>query len=232
MGKKIEREVQAIPLVTVYDSSSVVSEQYRTLRSNIKFSVVNQPLDTLLVTSSAPAEGKSMVTANLAVVFADSGVRVLLVDADMRKPTVALTFKLPNRYGLSTLLRDRDHQASEFIKKSVVENLDILTSGPIPPKPADMLSSNRMNEVIEELRADYDLVIFDTPPLTRVADAQILSSRVDGTLMVVREGVTKKQTFLKSKQTLEMANADILGIVYNAASKDGKEGYYGYYQKD
>lgn len=228
---KQDKAPRPVSLITVYDSGSVVSEQYRTLRSNIKFSVIDGTLRTMLVTSSASGEGKSTTTDNLAVVFADSGMKTLLIDADMRKPTVALTFKLPNQYGLSNLLSDRKHKASEFVQYSGIPNLDVLTSGPVPPKPADMLASKRMDELLEELKQSYDLVIFDTPPLTRVTDAQILSSRVDGTVLVAREGETKKQTLMKSKELLELANANILGVVYNATNRHGDEGYYGYSYK-
>lgn len=219
---------QPVSLITIYDSSSVVSEQYRTLRSNIKFSIDNDRFKTMLVTSSTPGEGKSTTTANLAVVFADSGLKTLLIDADMRKPTVALTFKLPNDRGLSHLLSSRNNKAADFIQFSGVDRLDILTSGPLPRKPADMLGSRRMSRLLEDLKNTYDLIIFDTPPLTSVTDAQVLASQTDGVVLVAREDVTKKQALVKSKDLLQLANANILGVVYNATDQAGREGYYGY----
>lgn len=220
-----------VSLITLYDSASVVAEQYRTLRSNIKFSVDDGHFKTMLVTSSTSGEGKSTTTANLAVVFADSGMKTLLIDADMRKPTVALTFKLPNTHGLSHLLSNRENKVEDFIQSSGVENLDIMTSGPLPRKPADMLSLRRMTRYLDEMKKKYDLIIFDTPPLTSVTDAQVLSSLVDGVVLVAREEVTKKQALIKSKELLELANANVLGVVYNATHRIGRKGYYGYAYK-
>lgn len=225
--KKETNKNQPVPLITNFDKRSVISEQYRTIRSNIKFSSVDNELKTLLVTSAGPSEGKSTTAANLAVVFADTDMKVLLVDADLRKPTVAMSFHLPNVVGLSTFLGDRKAALTEVIHPTSTENLFIMTSGPKPPNPSEILSSKRMTETIEVLKNNFDLVIFDMPPVATVTDAQILAAKADGTLLVVREGQTKKQDLVKAKELLTLAHANIIGVVYNATTSDD-EGYYYY----
>lgn len=227
MAKK-KNTTAPVSLVTMADKNSTIAEQYRTIRSNIQFTSVDRELKTMVITSSGPGEGKSTTSANLAVVFANSGKRVLLVDADLRKPTVALTFKLQNVEGLSTLLGDRQADPRQYVQDSGVENLSILTSGPKPPNPSEMLNSARMAEVIDELKRTYDLIIFDMPPVATVTDAQILASKVDGTLLVVRERTTNKQSLIKAKELLQIAKANILGVVYNAAKKSDESSYYYY----
>lgn len=226
MAKK-NKSTSSVALITISEPTAVVSEQYRTIRSNIQFASVDKELKTLVITSSGPGEGKSTTSANLAVTFARSGKKVLLVDADLRKPTVALTFKLANTNGLSTLLGDRDADLSSYVQESGMDNLCVLTSGPKPPNPSEVLDSNRMLEVIEEFKKQYDLIIFDMPPVATVTDAQILASKTDGTLLVVRERTTSKQSLAKAKDLLRIANANILGVIYNAA-KNTEENYYYY----
>jgi capsular exopolysaccharide synthesis family protein len=184
-------------------------------------------LQTLVVTSSGPSEGKSTTSANLAVVFAKSGQKVLLVDADMRKPTVFKTFQLTNEIGLSTVL-STSKNIDEAAQKTSIENLSVLTSGPKPPNPSELLGSMRMDQVIKEARNLYDIVIFDMPPIVAVTDAQIMASKVDGTLLVVRENVTKKESVTKAKELLHLVNARVLGVVYNGAEQSKDQGYYYY----
>ncbi|MGX6971791.1 CpsD/CapB family tyrosine-protein kinase [Vagococcus lutrae] len=221
-------KTHAVSLITLADQRSPISEQYRTIRTNIQFSMVDSQFKTLVVTSSGPGEGKSTTSANLAVVFANSGIRVLLVDADLRKPTVAKTFALSNHQGFSTLLTDREAHVTQLAQPSGVENLSILTSGPKPPNPSEMLGSIRMGQVMEQLRESYDLIIFDMPPVVAVTDAQIMSALVDGTMLVVREGVSDKRAIIKAQQLLDMVNANLLGVVYNGATKATDQGYYYY----
>lgn len=227
-SKKESSKPQAVSLITLSDKRSTIAEQYRTIRSNIKFSMIDKNLKSLVVSSSGPGEGKSTTSANLAVVFADTGQKVLMVDADLRKPTVALTFKLPNQEGLSSLLSNRVYQLSELVQPSGIPNLDILTSGPTPPNPSEMLSSQRMLEVMREMENQYDLIIFDMPPLGTVTDAQIMAARTDGTILVVRERKTNKQSLLKSKELLQMAKANVIGVIYNGTRK-GEDNVYYYY---
>lgn len=217
-----------VSLLSITDKNAMVSEQYRTIRSNIQFASVDRELKTMVVTSSGPGEGKSTTAANLAVVFANSGKRVLLVDADLRKPSVALTFQLPNVNGLSNFLGDREGRTESYYHTSSVENLWVMTSGPKPPNPSELLDSKRMEEVIEQLKAVFDLIIFDLPPIATVTDAQILAAKTDGTLLVVRERKTMKQELIKAEELLSIAQATILGVVYNGAKKNADFNYYYY----
>lgn len=222
-------QTHPVSLITLVDPSSPISEQYRTIRTNIQFaSSADNLIKTLVVTSSGPGEGKSTSAANLAVVFAKSGQRVLLVDANMRKPTVYKTFNLSNGSGLSTLL-SANRAIGEVVQPTSVENLSILTSGPKPPNPSELLGSARMDQVLSELKSAYDVVILDMPPVVAVTDAQILASKADGTLMVIRESVSRKESLVKAKDLLEMVGARVLGVIYNGAQHTKDSGYYYYY---
>ncbi|MDT2764697.1 CpsD/CapB family tyrosine-protein kinase [Enterococcus asini] len=221
---------EAVSLITIADKSSPIAEQYRTIRTNIQFASADRKIQTIVVTSSGPSEGKSTTAANIAVVFANSGQRVLLVDADMRKPTIHKTFGLTNEVGLSKVLSS-NNSVLEMSRPSMVDNLSILTSGPKPPNPSELLGSTRMNQVIEEARHLYDVIIFDMPPVVTVTDAQIMASKADGTLLVVRENVTRKDALTKAKDLLEMVQAKVLGVVYNGAQNLKDQGYY-YYNND
>jgi capsular exopolysaccharide synthesis family protein len=219
---------QAVSLITLINPSSPVSEQYRTIRTNIQFALAgDQQIKTMVVTSSGPSEGKSTTAVNMAVVFAQAGQRVLLVDADLRKPVIDKTFQLDNRSGLSTILSTAGTIADEA-RKTPVENLSVLLSGPKPPNPSELLNSPRMDQLLAEAKELYDIVIFDMPPVVAVTDAQIVSSKTDGTLLVVRENTSRKESLTKAKKLLDMVQAKVLGVVYNGAeySKD-TEYYYG-----
>ncbi|PZL77900.1 tyrosine protein kinase [Enterococcus plantarum] len=221
-----KQKTKAVSLITLADKSSPISEQYRTVRTNIQYATVDRDLKTLVITSSGPSEGKSTTSANLAIVFANSGKRVLLVDADMRKPTVAKTFSLDNIRGLSTLLGSRETVLHQVVQSSGVDNLFLMTSGPKPPNPSELLDSRRMKELMMELKQQYDLVIFDMPPVVAVTDAQIVASKSDGTILVVRENVSKRDSLLKAKSLLEMVDANIMGVVYNGSKNVADQGYY------
>jgi len=213
----------------LYPRSSA-TESYRTLRANIEFASVDEPIDTLLVTSAIPGEGKTVTAANLAVVFAQAGRRVLLVDADLRRPGVHLVFDLPNTYGLTTLLRRDDADLDAVAQRSEQENLRILTTGPLPPNPAELLGSHRMRVILDRMKAGHDIVIFDSPPVQTVTDSAILSSFVDGTVFVIGAGKGRRATIELGRESLERAGAHVLGTVLNLV-RDGTrvrhEGYYG-----
>ncbi|SER71173.1 CpsD/CapB family tyrosine-protein kinase [Psychrobacillus sp. OK032] len=226
--KKSAIQTVARKLVTSVNTRSIVSEQFRTLRTNINFSMPDKELKTFLITSSSPGEGKSTVAANTAVVFAQEGKKVLLVDADMRKPTVHYTFHLTNTLGTSNLLT-RQATVAEVVKMSEIENLDIITCGPIPPNPAELLSSQTMNNVIEEMKESYDIIIFDAPPVLSVADAQILSNKCEGTILVMSAGTTEKDGVLKAKEALVSSQANIIGVVLNNFQLQKDNYYYQYY---
>lgn len=217
---------QGVSLITLADKASPVSEQYRTIRTNIQYSMMDQELQALVVTSSGPGEGKSTTAANLAVVFANSGKRVLLADADMRKPTVAKTFNLLNSDGLSNVLGRSQVNLDKIIQDSGIPNLSVLTSGPKPPNPSELLGSARMGKLLDVLKRNYDLVIFDMPPVVTVTDAQVLASKVDGTILVAREGITNRDLLKKAKNLLENVDANLLGVVYNGSKRSSDQGYY------
>ncbi|KZE38899.1 capsular biosynthesis protein [Bhargavaea cecembensis] len=228
-SSKKQLEQRARKLVVAANPRSVVSEQFRTLRSNITFSAVDKEMKTILVTSALPGDGKSTISANLATLFAQDGKRVLFIDADMRKPTVQYTFSLTNAAGLSTVLTQQ-RLAGEVIRESEISpNLHIMTSGPIPPNPAELLGSRSMAVLMNEMAQQYDLIVFDAPPVLSVTDAQLLANKVDGTLLVVNTGVTEKENIEKAKEQLGNAQARILGAVMNNFEMDKDHYYYQYY---
>lgn len=213
-------------LITKLSPKSPISEQFRTIRTNINFSVVDQEVRSLMVTSSGPVEGKSTTAANLAVVFAQAGKRTLLVDADMRKPTIHYTFGLTNSFGLTNVLT-RQMELAEAVNPTDVEHLHVLPSGPIPPNPAELLGSRAMQQFFEMVMEEYDLVVFDTPPVLAVTDAQVLANKCDGTVLVVSSGKTEIDAATKSKELLTAAQAKLLGVVLN--NKKSKDTQYYYY---
>ena len=214
-------------LITMVDPKSPISEQYRTIRTNIQYSTVDKNVKTLMVTSSGPGEGKSTTVANLAVTFAQQGKKVLLVDADMRKPTVHYTFNQTNTFGMTSVLT-KQVSLEEAISETSVENLYVLTSGPIPPNPSELLSSKSMEQIFQTSENLFDIVLFDTPPLLAVTDAQILANRCDGTVLVVYSGKTEKDQLLKAKELLDSAQSKLLGVVVNN-KKIQDTNYYYYY---
>ncbi len=217
-----------VMLVTLFDPKSTISEQYRTIRTNIQFSSVDREVRSLMVTSSGPSEGKSTTAANLAVVFAQQGKKVLLVDADMRRPTVHYTFNLPNTFGMTNVLT-KQVSFSEAVRDTDVEDLYVLTSGPIPPNPAELLGAASMGQLFEEALEMFDLVIFDTPPVLAVTDAQILANKCDGTLLVVYSGRTQIELVTKAKELLDAAQGKLLGTVLNHKEIKSNDYYYQYY---
>ena len=198
-------------LVALRDPRSPAAEAYRTLRTNIQFSSLDKPLRTILATSTAPDEGKSTTIANLAVTIAQGEQRVILVDCDLRRPTLHTLFDLPNAEGLTSLMLQEG--GSLPLQQTGVPGLLLLTSGPLPPRPADILGSKRMEAVIATLLQHADLVLFDTPPITAVTDAAVLATKVDGTLLVFRSGNTRRDRAREARRLLEKVNAHIVGVV-------------------
>ncbi|MBP2075910.1 CpsD/CapB family tyrosine-protein kinase [Oceanobacillus polygoni] len=214
-------------LITKISPRSPISEQYRTVRTNLQFASADEEIQTLLLTSAGPSEGKSMTTANLAVVYAQQGKKVLLIDADLRKPTIHYTFRLDNLKGLSNVLVG-DIALQEAIVPSAVQDLDLISCGPIPPNPSELLGSKRMQRMIAEARELYDVIIFDTPPVLAVTDAQILSAFVDGSILVVRSKSTETESAQKAVESLRAVNAKVLGTVLNDRDKKESNHYYYY----
>ncbi|HHW13688.1 MAG TPA: CpsD/CapB family tyrosine-protein kinase [Firmicutes bacterium] len=215
-------------LITTLGSNSPVVEAFRSLRTNIQFAGVKAPLRVIEVTSTGPGEGKSSVAANLACVMAlTSGTRCILVDADLRKPVQAKTFGRSGRVGLTNVLVG-SLTPDEALCDTDIEGLKLLPSGPLPPNPAELLGSAAMESLLKELRTAADTIIVDTPPVLPVTDAALLAPKVDGTLLVVRSGVTAREAALRAKQLLETAQARIIGVVLNGVTpRDG--GYYHHY---
>ncbi|CAH0206752.1 CpsD/CapB family tyrosine-protein kinase [Priestia megaterium] len=203
-----------------------VAEQYRTIRTNIQFSNVDQDIKTIVLTSSGAEEGKSTTSSNLATVYAQQGLNVLLIDADLRKPTGHYTFRLENHIGLTNVLT-RQSTLAQAVQESEIPHLSVLTSGPIPPNPSELLASAQMAGLLKEMKEQFDMIIFDTPPILAVADAQILANQVDGTILVVSSGKTEKDAALKSKELLSNAKGKLLGVVLN--NRKVEEGNYYYY---
>ncbi|MGG0449223.1 CpsD/CapB family tyrosine-protein kinase [Priestia megaterium] len=205
-----------------------VAEQYRTIRSNVQFSSLDQDIRSLAVTSSGPGEGKSTTAANLAIVYAQQGKRVLLVDADLRKPTAHFSFRLENYIGFTNVLT-RKTELEQAVQDSQIPNLFVLTSGPIPPNPSELLASKNMDRVLQEMYDNFDFILFDTPPTLAVTDAQILSNKVEATILVVSSGKTDRVAAQKAKDSLNNANARLLGVILNNHPMDEDSHYYYYY---
>lgn len=213
-------------LITHYDKKSPISEQYRTIRTNIEFASIDQNIKKIVVTSASPSEGKSTTVANLAVVFAQQGKNVLLIDGDLRKPTIHYTFQLDNTVGLTNVLTGKA-KLEEAVKHSQVENLDILTSGPIPPNPAEMVGSEAMKRLLEDAAVQYDMIFIDSPPVLAVTDSQLLSNIADGIILVIRSGQTEYEMAIKASELLKNTKAKLLGTILNG--KELKHHHYYYY---
>lgn len=230
LEQKLQKEqIQGSSLITYMDPKSINAEQFRALRTNIEFAQLDRELKSVLVTSSIPAEGKSTVSSNLAYVVAQTEKKVLIVDADLRKPTVHRTFNLNNEQGLTTLLANNDLKFNKVVQHSKDLNLYFLPSGPIPPNPSEMLGSVKMTALMRELEKYFDLVIYDAPPLTAVADSQIIATKVDGVLLITRYGYTKKEEVKQAKKLLDNVNSNLLGFVMNGQPVSDANGYYAYY---
>lgn len=223
--RKNKSNDKATKLVVSVRPQSYVSEQFRTIRTNIQYSMIDKKVKSIVLTSARQGAGKSFISSNLAVTLASENKRILLVDADFRKPSVQKIFKLKNSLGLSTLLTDDELTTEKVVQYSRYNNLYVLPSGAIPPNPSELLNSEKMSKIMEELKKDFDFIIYDMPPLLEVADAQILAGKVDGTIFVIPKGQLTEEDALKSKELLSIAGARVLGAVMNWDEKTD-HGYY------
>ncbi|AYE38977.1 polysaccharide biosynthesis tyrosine autokinase [Companilactobacillus zhachilii] len=215
-----------VGLVAYDDPSSVISEQFNTIRTNIQFSSIDKELHSILFTSSAPSEGKSTVSNNVAVSWAKQDKRVILIDADLRRPTIHKTFNVSNKSGLSNFLLGTA-SLEEVIQPTMIENLFVITSGPTAPNPSELLSSKKIQKLFQILTTKYDFMILDAPPVNSVTDAQILATKVDGVILVVPQKIADKTGVTHAKKALEIVHANVLGAVMNRMAKDKMKGYYG-----
>lgn len=204
---------------------SIDAEAYRSLRSNVEYSSFDDEYRAIVVTSSVPGEGKSTTSGNLALSLAQSGNKVLLVDCDMRKPSIHKKFKISNMSGTAELLLRKE--SFEDVANCYNENLTIITAGKIPPNPSEMLSSRAMTAFIKEMKNEFKYIILDTPPLQAVTDAQVLSTKVDGVLLVVRAGSTKRDAVLNSIDLIKKVQGKVIGTVLNGV-ENKKNSYYYY----
>lgn len=217
-------------LIAKTNPRSAVSEQYRTLRTNIQFADIDGNLRSIVVTSTEPGEGKSTTIANLAVTFANQGQKVLLIDADLRIPTAHYTFNLQGATGLTNVL-SRNKTFEEVVCDTEIENLSVLPCGPIPPNPSELLASSGMKEFLKEMEGLYDIVLIDSPPVLAVADAQILANICSGSILVISHNKTEIDKIQKAKDILNSAKGKLLGAVLNnkKANSGDNYGYYGTY---
>lgn len=223
--KKLENDNNHF-IISSINPKSIITEQYRTIRTNLEFQMLDSKLKTLLVTSAEAEAGKSTLLANLAVVFAQQEKRVLVIDADLRKPTVHTIFHLDNRVGLTTVLSKQTEVGQALQPTRIVQNLAILTSGPIPPNPAELLSSNSMRDLISRVSQSFDIILIDAPPVVSVTDAQILSGIIDGVIIVAQADQTRKADLRLAKKRLDQVQANILGCVLTGYEVAERAYYY------
>ncbi|QNO16548.1 polysaccharide biosynthesis tyrosine autokinase [Alkalicella caledoniensis] len=226
---EIEGSQSDINLITYREPKSPISEAYRMLRTNIQFANLDNDLKTIVITSTGPSEGKSTTISNLAITLIGMGHKTLIIDADLRKPKVHKVFNLDNDSGMTNVLMGESLENA--VKRIGGIKLDILTSGPIPPNPSELLGSKKMKDFIEECSRSYDFVLIDAPPIGIVTDSAILSSICDGTIFVVAAGEAQKDQTLKAKEMLEKVGKKTLGVVVNKVkiTKRNYGTYYNYY---
>ena len=211
------------------EPKSVAAESYRSLRTGIQYSSFDKKYKTILITSSEPGEGKSTTSANLALSLVQSGKKVILIDCDMRRPSVHKAFRISDTQGISDVLVGNVKLEDSIVKSG---ELYILTAGSIPPNPSEMLESNAMTELLDRLKEEYDYVIIDSPPVQAVTDSQVLSTKVDATILVIKVEKTKKESVRNSIKLLKQVNANIIGTVLNGIDTKRSNYYYYYSNED
>ncbi len=212
-------------LITLSQPRSAAAEAYRSLRTNLMFSSVESPIRTLLVTSAAREDQKSITLANLAVTFAQSGNETILVDSDLRQPQQQEIWDLNRSPGLSDMMVDDSAIDQPPLQKTQVENLQLLAAGDLPPNPADLLSGKRMDKIITALKERADYVLFDSPPILAATDAALLGIKLDGALLAIRAGDTRRDHTAQARQALERVHVRIVGAVLTNAPRDNRFAY-------
>lgn len=217
--------MEIVNLVTLSQPRSAASEAYRSLRTNLMFSSVESPIQTLLVTSAAREDQKSVTLANLAVTFAQSGNRTILVDADLRQPKQHEIWNLANIRGLSSMMVDDSLVSDPPLQSTAVDNLEVICAGELPSNPADLLSGQRMSAIIAALKQRADYVLFDSPPVLAATDAALLGIKLDGALLAIRAGETRRDHTAQARQALERVHVRIAGAVLTDAPRDNRFAY-------
>ncbi|UVI29129.1 CpsD/CapB family tyrosine-protein kinase [Paenibacillus spongiae] len=213
----MSRSILKQRLITEYPTSTI-SDAYRSLRANIEFSIRGEALQTISVTSALPGEGKSTVTASVAVAYAQTSRRVLIIDADLRKPAQHELFGLSNRHGLSTALTKRSG-LNDVIQRTNIDHLEVLTAGPLPSNPSELLESISMTELLETSKERFDIVFIDTPSIMTLSDALVVASKSDGVVLVMKAGKVKNEILLESKAALDYGQVKIIGAVLNNVNR-------------
>ena len=216
-------------LITLKNPLAPEAEAYHTLRTNLLFAGFDQPLRSLLITSPLSGSGKTTTASNLGVAIARTGAKVLLLDSDLRRPRLHKVFNMSNSYGLTSLMVDERLPLFKLIQKTDVKNLHLLTSGPIPPNPSELLISRKFQEIIATLKENFDFLLLDSPPVLAVSDPALLSRYVDGTLLVIDFGRVPKDLAKKAKEQLDNVKARIVGVLLNKVPSSGHDYYYQYY---
>lgn len=217
-------------LIMDEDGKSPISEAYRTLRTNIQFTDLDTEDKVLLVTSTLQGEGKSTTIANLALSIAETDKKVLLIDCDMRRPSIHKMFKISNIKGVSNYLINK--AKLEDVIYPINESLSVLPSGTTPPNPSELLGSNKMERFLDEMRKQYDYILLDAPPVIAVTDAQVLATLSSGVILVVESGEVPRDLAMRSKELLEKVGANIIGVTLTCADKNSEYDYYNYYTKE
>ena len=220
--------MEGLNLVTQNDPKNPTAEAYRVIRTSIQFAQAGKELKTIAITSCTPNEGKSMTVANLAIVLTQAGKSVLIMDCDMRNPTVHKNFNLSNKVGLSSCI-SMGTAVADAVQETGIEGLDALTAGVIPPNPSELLGSERMQNILQRAKEEYDYVLIDTPPVLPVTDSLVLGRMVDGLILVIDSGEIKVEMAREVKNQLVHAGANILGVVLNKVRSEHHGYGYGYY---
>lgn len=228
--KKEKRRALNTPLYVEDKPKSIVSEKLRGIRSNIMFSNAEE-IKSVLITSEKTAAGKSIVSANIAITYAQAGYKTLIIDGDMRKPTQHYHFETSNYDGLSNLIIGKS-EFDKAIRATRVDNLDLLTSGPVPPNPSELIASKNFRKIFEVLQDEYDFILIDTPPIVSVTDAQVFLQYVPNCVMVIDAQKNNKNEVKKAKQLIEQADGHVIGAVLNKTAEEKSSNYYYYYGED
>lgn len=227
----VKKKITLSPLYVHEKPKSTISEKFRGIRSNIMFSNAENEIGSLLVTSEKPGSGKSTISANIAVTYSQAGYKTLIIDGDMRKPTQHYIFDLPNNSGLSNLIINKATY-SDSIKESNVDNLAILTAGPTPPNPSELITSSKFETIFNELLDHYDFIVIDTPPVNTVTDAQVYAQTIKNCVLVIDAEKNNKIEVKKAKDLLNKSDGKLLGAVLNKMPVDKNSSYYYYYGED